>query len=71
MPVTMKIERTARQAHGCTRYGSAGKMVVMYGSTPGGWFERYFESTDKARKHAEKKGWTVETGDASIAEARS
>jgi hypothetical protein len=66
MSVVMKIERTARQTHGCTRYGSVGKMVVMYGSTPSGWFERYFDSVEKALKHAERKGWAVEAGDASI-----
>lgn len=33
--------------------------VVMFGSTPGGWFERNFPTAEKARAHAARKGWVV------------
>jgi hypothetical protein len=33
--------------------------VVMFGSTPGGWFERNFPTAEKARAHAARKGWAV------------
>lgn len=44
--VEMTVENTATRAK-------------MYGSTPGGWFERYFPTVAKAEAFAGRKGWAV------------
>jgi len=56
---TMKIERTRKA-------GIEGKGIVMFGRKTTGdqtskWFERWFETFEKAEAFAAKKGWTVET----------
>lgn len=54
--VQMKIENT-RKSLGYGHYTN-GTKVVMFGTQENGkWFERYFDSVEKAEKHASKKGW--------------
>lgn len=33
--------------------------VVMFGSTPSGWYEKYHKTVEKAQAYAAKHGWTI------------